>query len=76
MAQSLLRQNWFSASDNDNNIKLEPVELNMFCRACVIETDETNSYPLDFTDIATLGDESLRQILEKVLGFELDEVNE
>lgn len=47
----------------------------MFCRACVNETDEVNSYPLDFTDSTTIGDESLRQILEKVMGFELDEVH-
>lgn len=71
MAQSLLRQNW----PDDENVKMEPVELRMFCRACVIETEEKNSYPIDFTDSATLGDESLRQILEKVMGFELDEVN-
>lgn len=54
---------------------MDAVELSMFCRACVNETDGMNSYPLDFTDNATIGDESLRQILERVLGFELDAVN-
>lgn len=46
-------------------------ELSMFCRACLNETIEATSYPLDFTDSAVFGDESLRQLLERVMGFKL-----
>lgn len=70
----MLRQNWSGVSVKENT-ETDAMELSMFCRACVNETNEMNSYPLDFTEGAKMGDESLRQILEKVLGFELDTVN-
>lgn len=72
---SLLKQNWFGASYNENE-NMESVELSMFCRACINDTNGTNSYSLDYTDSAATGGESLRQLLEKVMGIELEEVNE
>lgn len=74
MAQSLLRHDWFREPANVN-VKLESVDLVMFCRACLIETEEMNSYAIDSTDDVMMGDESLRQILEKVIGFDLDGVS-
>lgn len=75
MSFSLRR--WIASIDkNPNpNVKLETIDLGIYCRTCMNETVGTDFYMLDSTDNVTLGNETLGQILQKLINIDFTEVN-
>lgn len=68
---------WIASIDKspNANVKLETIDLSTYCRTCMNETTGTDFYMLDSTDNVTLGNETLEQILQKLIGVEFSEVS-
>lgn len=63
---------WIASIDTNpySKVKLETIDLSTYCRTCLNETIGTDFYMLDSTDNVTLGNETLEQILRKLIGVD------